>query len=128
MSVIAETLVKCVSCGNDLPESEFSPGLLLRSRTHHRCRACQNERTKQYQRKNRSRITGYNYNYWNKNPEKAKARYEVLKATKYRNLRKDPCWKCGNEKSEAHHFSYDPKFNLAVIWLCSLHHKELHTG
>lgn len=41
-------------------------------------------------------------------------------------LRRQPCAKCGNPKSQAHHDSYFPDKWLKVRWLCGTHHREWH--
>lgn len=35
-----------------------------------------------------------------------------------------PCFVCGNERTVAHHPSYD--LPLDVVWLCQAHHVQLH--
>lgn len=40
-------------------------------------------------------------------------------------IKKTPCFKCGDEKVEAHHHDYDKP--LEVTWLCRKCHLELHT-
>ena len=39
-------------------------------------------------------------------------------------LQKQPCWVCGEPKSEGHHAHYD--LPLDVVWLCRKHHREAH--
>lgn len=48
----------------------------------------------------------------------------VTRAIKAGKLIKQPCIKCGNEKSLAHHEDYD--FPLNVMWLCQPCHKQRH--
>ena len=48
----------------------------------------------------------------------------VAKAIKKGTLTKQPCIRCNNEKSLAHHEDYD--FPLNVIWLCQPCHKQRH--
>lgn len=39
-------------------------------------------------------------------------------------LERQPCQECGSHRVQAHHPDYrDPRW---VIWLCALHHRELH--
>ena len=35
-----------------------------------------------------------------------------------------PCAMCGNAKADGHHVAYD--MPLDVVWLCRLHHRQLH--
>ena len=48
----------------------------------------------------------------------------VARAIKNGTLVREPCVKCGNEKSLAHHEDYD--FPLNVMWLCQPCHKQRH--
>ena len=64
-----------------------------------------------------------------KTPE-GKLRQAAKNAVKY-GLRvgkivKEPCFICGSEKSVAHHSSYAKDMRLAVTWLCTAHHNEIH--
>ena len=58
-----------------------------------------------------------------KNPEKYKARQEVLKALRKGTLVKKPCEVCGDVYSQAHHDDYSNP--LKVRWFCQKHHDEL---
>lgn len=58
------------------------------------------------------------------NPEKYKARLEVLMAKRKGILVPEPCCVCGVSPTEAHHIDYGAP--LDVMWLCTQHHKELH--
>jgi len=49
----------------------------------------------------------------------------LLLAIKNKSIYKEPCAICGSLKVEAHHFDYLKP--LDVIWLCSKHHKKVHT-
>lgn len=44
-------------------------------------------------------------------------------AVKYGQVKKQPCWVCG-ETAEAHHPDYSRP--LDVVWLCPSHHKQAH--
>lgn len=56
---------------------------------------------------------------------KAAARDAVQRAVARGDLNRQPCERCGNPKSEAHHEDYTKP--LDVIWLCRRHHGERHT-
>lgn len=60
------------------------------------------------------------------NIEKWKAHKLVYTNIRNRNLKKDPCVICGNEKSEAHHEDYSKP--LDIMWLCKKHHYEHHVN
>ena len=53
-----------------------------------------------------------------------KAHNAVARAIKKGDLEKQPCCRCGNEKSIAHHEDYDKP--LDVMWLCTPCHKQRH--
>lgn len=55
---------------------------------------------------------------------RVKCHNAVARALKSRKLEPIPCFVCGDEKSNAHHPSYD--LPLDVVWLCAVHHKECH--
>jgi ribosomal protein S27AE len=60
-------------------------------------------------------------NNWNKewrkrNPEKVRAHWIVSNAIRYGKLKRQPCEKCGNKKSHAHHADYSKP--LEIKWLC----------
>lgn len=56
-------------------------------------------------------------------PERKQAHRTVQYAVKTGVLKKLPCEKCGNPKSEGHHPDYSKP--LEVVWVCRLHHREL---
>jgi hypothetical protein len=53
-----------------------------------------------------------------------KAHSAVSKALRQGALLKEPCCRCGNEKSVAHHDDYDRP--LDIMWLCQPCHKQRH--
>ena len=57
-------------------------------------------------------------------PEKYRARMGVLMAKRKGLITPLPCYICGNLTTEAHHVDYNKPLN--VVWLCTLHHNELH--
>ena len=52
------------------------------------------------------------------------AHSKVSNALKRGALRKKSCKKCGNKNVHAHHEDYNKPLN--VVWLCPLHHKDMH--
>jgi hypothetical protein len=56
--------------------------------------------------------------------EKAKARRAINHALFAGRMTKQPCEKCGDAASEAHHDDYSKP--LDVRWFCRPHHAELH--
>ena len=64
--------------------------------------------------------------YWN-NKEvriKARARVSVKNEIVAGKIKKEPCEKCGDVKSEAHHEDYNKP--LEVKWVCKKCHNKLH--
>lgn len=57
-------------------------------------------------------------------PAGTRARTAVARAIRRGELTRQPCVKCGNEKSEGHHEDYGKP--LEVVWLCRLHHSWVH--
>jgi hypothetical protein len=64
--------------------------------------------------------------YIEKYPERVKANRKVRYAILKGELTKQPCQVCDAIKVIAHHKDYTKP--LDVIWLCELHHKELHNA
>lgn len=83
------------------------------------------EHNKNYIRNNPDYLL-YHKKYREDNPEIEKA-HNLFKS-KYRSgkIKKLPCKICGGKKSEAHHPDYSKPYD--VIWLCSKHHKQVHSG
>jgi hypothetical protein len=62
---------------------------------------------------------------WRKaDKRRMKCHNAVKRAIKAGTLVRQPCVRCGNEKSLAHHEDYD--FPLDVMWLCQPCHKQRH--
>lgn len=78
----------------------------------------------------RSRKAGKKYrdNPENKDLEKFRfkrnVRHKVFYALRTGKIKKCPCVVCGAIDSQAHHEDYSKP--LDVVWLCSIHHAEMH--
>jgi hypothetical protein len=84
---------------------------------------------KLYQQNKRLRLVGYKTEeyrkYRKKYPEKVKAQQKLNREFRKGNIKRSPCYKCGEiYKVHAHHPNYCKP--LEIIWVCSIHHKELH--
>jgi hypothetical protein len=66
------------------------------------------------------------HNRWtNKFPQKVRAKKAVGHAIEAGKLLREPCVICGNPRSHGHHPDYERP--MWVIWLCALHHRQMHT-
>jgi len=99
----------------------------IKSRKHYeQNKSKRNIQIKEWQHSEKGRISACirDKHMRNKFPEKYHARLEVNKALKRGDLIKQPCSICGNGVSQAHHPDYSKPLN--IIWLCDMHHKEIH--
>ena len=55
---------------------------------------------------------------------RSKAHKAVAKALRLGQISRQPCCRCGDEKSLAHHDDYD--YPLKIMWLCQPCHKQRH--
>jgi len=60
-----------------------------------------------------------------KHPERRKAHILLGNAVRSGKVFKLPCQECG-EEAEAHHPDYSRP--LSVVWLCPVHHRQLHAN
>lgn len=63
-------------------------------------------------------------NWIKEHPDEYKAVQIFNRAVLLEKIKRQPCVKCGNEKSDGHHEDYD--YPLDVIWLCHKHHIMFH--
>ena len=84
---------------------------------------------RRYRDKNRDRIREYN-KYYNKlwrhdnGYSKDNVRRKVFIAVKKGVIKRENCKVCGKTGAEGHHSDYNKP--LQVIWLCPIHHKDMH--
>jgi len=87
-------------------------------------------RQKRYEQTEKGKLQQKKYDAKRYEGVEGKARLAAKNAVKYAlkvgKLVKEPCWICGEIMSEAHHSSYAKDMRLAVSWLCSVHHNEIH--
>lgn len=110
----------CAKCG--APEVIWRCGVSWKTRKPQyrlACRACESDRV-------RRRTNKYEYTarWGEKNPDKRRAHGLVKRAVQAGKLTRQPCERCGDIRSEAHHEDYSKP--LVVVWLCRLHHREHH--
>ena len=90
----------------------------------------QQARQKRYEQTEKGKLQQKKYDAKRYEGVEGKAKLAAKNAVKYAlkvgKLVKQPCWICGESMSEAHHSSYAKDMRLAVTWLCSAHHNEIH--
>ena len=101
-----------------------------------------NQWYRDYRNKNREKVRAYNREYnkiyrkingwenekkWKeKNQVKVNVERILQRAIRRGEMKRLPCAICGKKETHAHHSDY--KEPLKVIFLCPLHHKQLHLG
>lgn len=98
----------------------FAPVYLAKEILRHKKQWETDKHNQDYRAKRRERALQYRQQY----RVQCQAYNKVSTAVKCGKLIPLPCVKCGNVKVHAHHPDYSKP--LKVIWLCSLHHQELH--
>jgi hypothetical protein len=85
------------------------------------------DQIKAYQRLWRKKHPEDNLRHINNSIEafKRKARQLLRNAIRNGVMKKQPCKVCKDQKAQAHHPDYNKP--LAVIWLCPLHHAQIHS-
>ncbi len=81
---------------------------------------------KKYRDNNKATILKKARIAYRENIKKNQAKGKIASLIRSGKLIKESCFVCGNIKSEGHHDNYDKP--LDVIWLCHLHHKQLHAS
>lgn len=131
----------CFKCGMTKPLSEFYKHKPMADGHLNKCKSCTKadvlahrddnlEKIREYDRARaklphrRKKVTENTKRYRQENPKRYKCNMAVSNALKNGKLERLPCWVCGSEKVEAHHPNYDEP--LSVVWLCAVHHKEIH--
>jgi hypothetical protein len=113
----------CPQCG-----SEFEPKpYQIKFRSYY-CPACRSRATvisdrANIQRKLRTN-SFYLWSYYQRYPEKKKAKALVRSAIRAGKIKRQPCEKCGVVPTHAHHDDYMQPLN--VRWLCVQHHADHH--
>lgn len=82
------------------------------------------EKCRNYYKENTEKMKKLKYDWMKDNMEATKAHHAVNSALKKGTLKKLPCIKCKSENVHAHHPDYSKP--LEVIWVCPLHHKQIH--
>jgi hypothetical protein len=125
---------KCKSCCYEIKKNyrKTEKGKEVRKQEAIKARSSgkQQARQKRYEQTEKAKLVAKRYETKRYSTEEGKARLAAKNAVKYAlkvgKLVKQPCWICGEIMSEAHHPSYAKDMRLAVTWLCSAHHNEIH--
>jgi hypothetical protein len=131
----------CFKCGNVYPLSNFYKHPQMADGHVNKCKDCNKKDVADNYQSNREHYAAYEQERFQRperkaatleyqrrarstHPDKFKARSAVSNALRDGYLQRQPCEKCGNEKSQAHHPDYSRP--LDVEWLCFRHHREAH--
>ena len=134
-------LKSCFKCKIEKPLSEFYKHAAMGDGHLNKCKTCTKDDAHQHRAKNLERIREYDRERgklahrlaantevtraWRaEDKRRQQAHKAVSKALRHGTLFKEPCCRCGNEKSIAHHEDYDKP--LDVMWLCQACHKQRH--
>ena len=131
----------CFKCNCQKPLSEFYKHSAMADGHLNKCKGCTKLDVNKHRADNLEKIRAYDRER-GKNPERIKtniiinkawrnedkrrssAHNKVSKAVKKGLLIRQPCCRCGEQKSLAHHEDYDKP--LEVMWLCQPCHKQRH--
>lgn len=136
------TKIRCTKCEEVKLISEFHKHIRSKTGVRTQCKICTNKANSVYQKSERGRETAKRHREtetcrstqrrlkqkYYKDPElrrRMRVRQATNNAIRGGTLKRLPCERCGDEKSEAHHDDYDKP--LKVRFLCGKHHKEHHT-
>ena len=131
----------CFKCNVDKPLSEYYKHPQMGDGHLNKCKECTKKDANQHRADNLERIREYDRQRgklakriasnteitraWRaEDSRRRKAHSAVSKALRHGTLLKEPCCRCGNEKSVAHHDDYDKP--LDIMWLCQPCHKQRH--
>lgn len=132
---------ECLRCGIKRTLDNFYKQNFNKDGLFNTCKICHRKKSRSYYYENRNErinyeITRYQnpiikkqkilnqYKYRKENPIPYLAYQKVSKAIKKGKIIKLSCKICGSINSQGHHPDYSKPLN--VIWLCKIHHAELH--
>ena len=131
----------CFKCGELKPMDQFYKHPQMADGHLGKCKECAKKDVHEHREKNLDKVRAYDRKRA-KLPDRIKSAQEitalwrkadsrrgachsaVARAVRSGALVRQPCERCGNEKSLAHHESYDRK--LDVNWYCQPCHKKRH--
>ena len=132
---------ECFKCKETKPLSDFYKHSQMGDGHLNKCKECTKSDATNHRLANLEKVRAYDKQrsslphrrdlaakvnkLWHQEDRRRKAAHNaVTRAVKKGVLIPEPCVKCGNQKSLAHHEDYDKK--LEVMWLCQPCHKIRH--
>ena len=131
----------CFKCNTVKPLSEFYKHPKMADGHVNKCKECNRNDVTTNRNQNIEKYRSYD-KARSKEPERIKASREIIRAWREEDSRRvlahssvaravrngillrQPCCRCGAEKTVAHHEDYDKP--LEVVWLCQPCHKQRH--
>ena len=132
---------ECFKCKTVKPLEEFYKHSAMADGHLNKCKECTKKDVGQHREQNLEKVRAYDRER-GKNKERRKAAVEINRAWRAEDKRRqaahnavsravrnghlfrEPCIRCGESKSLAHHEDYDEP--LDVVWLCQPCHKQRH--
>ena len=131
----------CFKCSVDKPITEYYKHAQMGDGHLNKCKECTKKDANQHRSDNLERIREYDRQRgklakriagnteitraWRaEDKRRQQAHTAVAKGLRHGTIFKEPCCRCGNEKSLAHHDDYDKP--LDIMWLCQPCHKQRH--
>jgi len=131
----------CFKCNTVKPLNEFYKHLKMADGHVNKCKECNKNDVTAHRNKNLEKVREYD-RARGKESKRLKAATEITRAWRAEDSRRvlahssvarairrgelvrQPCCRCGEQKSVAHHEDYDKP--LEVVWLCQRCHKQRH--
>ncbi len=131
----------CFKCNTQKPLTDFYKHPGMADGHLNKCKSCAKVESTAHRNANIEKVRAYDLER-SKHPHRAKLHYEqtqmwraadkrrnkchnaVARAIKSGELTRQPCIRCGDVKSLAHHENYDEPLN--VMWLCNVCHRKRH--
>lgn len=132
---------ECFKCNTVKPLEDFYKHPQMPDGHVNKCKECNKNDVTAHRNKNLEKVREYD-RARGKEPERIKAAAEITRAWRAEDLRRQvahssvaravkngtlarqPCCRCGAEKTVAHHEDYDKP--LEVVWFCQPCHKQRH--
>jgi len=131
----------CFKCNSPKPLADFYKHSAMADGYLNKCKECTKADANKHRSENLEKIREYDRSR-GKNKERVKASVEVnrvwraedrrrvrahsavARAIRSGDIQREPCVRCGEQKTLAHHEDYD--LPLDVVWLCQPCHKQRH--